>query len=99
MANYRDQIIEDVSVPLTGVRRIQSGLTTLTSTTTTIPVNNFLSPATKVYALSSVFDSDATVGAEGYTLEVKHSQNELEVVMTSTPSSGTKISWQVLEIY
>jgi len=98
MADYRSLIFENVIQPNQGVRRIQSGVATLTGGTTQIPISVLQSPSNKVYLLTSHLDDDRDTGSQGYTAELQHTQSRIEVIVSPSSFAGS-ISWQVIEVY
>lgn len=95
---YRDLVTRSVEQPLQGVRRIQTGTSTLTAGTTNIPVPSFQSPAGKVYLLTSHLDQDRNTGSQGYIATLNYNQNEIVVVVNASSYQGS-ISWQIIEVY
>lgn len=98
MIDYRDVIFNNVIQPERGIRRIQSGVTALASGTTTVPISTLVSPANKVYIVTSHFDADRNTGSQGYTATLDHSQNEIEISVADSSFAGS-VSWQVIEVY
>lgn len=98
MADYRNLIFENVIQPNQGVRRIQSGVATLTDGITQIPISVLQSPSNKVYLVTSHLDDDRNIGSHGYTAELQHAQKQIEVVVSPASFAGS-ISWQIIEIY
>ncbi len=98
MADYRNLIFENVIQPNQGVRRIQSGVATLTGGTTQIPISALQSHRSKVYLVTSHLNDDRNTGAQGYIAELRHAQRQIEVVVSPASFAGS-ISWQIIEIY
>lgn len=96
--SYRDLIIKSVVQPNQGIRRIQTGVATLTGGTTTIPISSLLSPSSKVYLLTSHLDENRDAGSQGYTAVLQHTQSQIEIKVSGGSFAGS-VSWQIIEVY